>query len=239
MVKDKSKLKITKIIFVSLKVAAIIAVAIVCLLFTFSCSDPLLVSNTQSKASLYLDEMTDNTTVFDKSETLINNETIRDYDASTVSLEETLYSSYYDNSLSEDEREIADALTFFLYQLINMEYQEHPAVYSFLNTNVKVLFVNGYIWRWGDIPNTRLIEYAHDGITCFLDVPNNTIGYPLYFIFCLGIQTDGTYCLDTCTFYTEYRSIEEFFEYRDEYHPLDEYIHTFSFHFAQRDDSAT
>ena len=136
--------------------------------------------------------------------------------------------------LSKEEQNIAETLVYLLHDMMDCEYQEHPVMYLFEDAVVRVNYVEGYIWRWGDIPYTKLEEISPNGITCFLHVPETVAGYPIYLIYCIGQDSNGSYNHDYYEFYTEYRSLEDFFSSRENYQPLNEYLREFTMYVQAR-----
>ena len=155
---------------------------------------------------------------------------------------DTAYSEGHDITdeliLTDEEQRIADALIYILHRLMDAEYQEHPEVYAFENAVAEISYVQGYNWSYGnDRPNPSLLEIAPEGITCLLLIPEDTGVfpiYPLYYVYNIGKTADGSFYKYDCDFCIENRGPEEFFKYRYQYQPLDEYLHEFKFYVPVR-----
>ena len=133
--------------------------------------------------------------------------------------------------MTDDERNIADALITILHSMMDVEYQEYPEVYSFENAVVEASYIQGYSWH---DPYPDLIRVAPEGITCFVRVPSS-LGHELwqyettYYVFNLGRNADGTYHSDYYTLYTTgVESVDQYFA--PGYGPSPDSFHEFEFY---------
>ena len=162
----------------------------------------------------------------------------------TVQLDNGIDSSLPDvasqsvSPLTEDERNIAEALITILHCMMNDEYQEYPEIYSYENAIVEATYMEGYYWYNPDI---MLSEMAPEGITCFLRIPlsqgdERSPYEPIYYIFYIGRNADGNYRTD---FYINLpagtESVGMYFEnFLSEYRPSPDSLHEFEFYFPPR-----
>ena len=83
--------------------------------------------------------------------------------------------------LSEEEKNIADALILVLHgRYTNVIFNDYPIIELFEGTDVEVSYVQGYYWRAFGLENTKLLELAPDGITCFLRAPEQALDGSIY-----------------------------------------------------------
>ena len=140
--------------------------------------------------------------------------------------------------LSEEEKNIADALTLVLHGwYTNVVFIEYPIIELFEGADVEVSYVQGYNWRGYGYENKELLELAPDGITCFLRAPEQAMDGSIYAVFNLGRKEDGTYYSHATGFFPLWDSPEEYLRERQRlsYQPINDYLQKFEFHVPYRE----
>ena len=139
-------------------------------------------------------------------------------------------------ALTEDERNIADALILVTYNMLDMEGSgDYPIVSLFEGATIEVSYVQGYIMRGHCTAyDKKRLESIPKWITCFLSSPEPAWDGTIYFAFDIGKKEDGTYYSHTFGFFPVWDSLEVFFEGRHEYQPLEDYLHTFELYIPPR-----